>query len=111
MEEQNSGGGEQGASVKMDVRPVTHFQLVSENGGFVLVMGTRSLKISQGKSGQMPDLQLEPFVAAFLSHVMLKDLTRIFATALSQFETAHGVIPVPGSPAPPGGEASNSKAH
>jgi hypothetical protein len=94
MEKQPTGG-EQTISTELTVKAVTNFQIIPENGGFVLILGARRLHVSEDAFGKTPLRQVDPIVAAFLSHGMLKDLTRVLTASLSHFETTYGVIPIP----------------
>jgi len=93
---------------EMKVQLVTDFQLWPENGGFVLVLGSRSLKIENGSFGGLPNPQIEAVSASYFSHSMMKDLARVFGLAVKNFEETFGAIPLPGlTPETP--TAENSK--
>jgi len=78
----------------VDAKAVTNFQILPENGGYILMLGTRQLKLSDTQSAPSPVTDI--FAAAFLSHAMIADLARVLNTVVSDFEKAYGRIPMPG---------------
>jgi hypothetical protein len=80
----------------IEVHAVTNFQIVPENGGFVLILGKRRFAIGEQSFGGFPKPVVEVFAAAFLSHSMLKDMAKVFSRASDEFEKMFGHIPVPG---------------
>jgi hypothetical protein len=87
----------------IEVIAVTNFQILPDNGGFILILGARRLHIPESVFGETPVRQVEAFAAAFLSHGMLKNLAKVLTTALNHFEASYGVIPgaTPSSSGPP----------
>ena len=84
-------------STTFEVKVATNFQIIPENGGFVLLLGTRRLLIGPHTFGSLPLPAVEVFSAAFLSHGMLKDLAMVLERVVADFEEQFGRIPVPGT--------------
>ena len=93
--------------VNVEAFAVTNFQLLPDNGGFILILGKRRFNIGAEKFGHFPPPSLEVFSAGFLSHAMLKDMSVVLTRAVSDFEKSFGHIPVPGLDTPKTSDTEN----
>ena len=75
---------------------VSNFQLIPENGGYVLLLGARHFNLQERGFANLPSPFVEIFPCAYLSHAMLKDMATVLNNAVKDFERLFGKIPVPG---------------
>lgn len=73
---------------------ITNFQLLPDNGGYVLLLGKR--RLAGPNFGQWPELRTEISSVNFISYSMMSDMARVLNSAVKDFETTWGHIPVPG---------------
>lgn len=86
----------------VEAHAVTNFQLIPDNGGFILLLGKRRFTLGPDAFGGHPAPGVEVFAAGFLAHAMLKDLARVLNMVVGDFERLYGKVPVPGvDPAQP----------
>jgi hypothetical protein len=84
--------------VSAPAEAITNFQIIPDNGGFLLLLGKRRVK--GDTFGRSPELITEISSVNFLSHSMAADLSRVLGVVVRDFESLWGHIPIPGIDTP-----------
>jgi hypothetical protein len=84
--------------VSAPAEAITNFQIIPDNGGFILLLGKRRLR--GDTFGQWPELVTEISSINFLSHSMAADLSRVLSIVVKDYESLWGHIPFPGIDTP-----------